>query len=46
LDHPLDHPLFIAAGLRGLRLQHGAEGLYALYQRQRVGDRADLVASG
>lgn len=42
-DHPLDYPLFIAAALRGLRLQHGEDGLYSLYQRE--GDQIVLVAA-
>lgn len=41
--HPLDRPIFIAAALRGWRLQRTADG-YALYQRQ--GETPVLLADG
>lgn len=41
--HPLDRPIFIAAALRGWRLQRTAEG-YALYQRR--GETLVLLADG
>ncbi|KAA0089773.1 hypothetical protein CIW54_07170 [Paraburkholderia sp. T12-10] len=40
----LDRPLFIAAALRGLRLQRMPDGYYGLYKRN--GDAVELVAGG
>uniref|UniRef100_UPI003F495AA6 hypothetical protein n=1 Tax=Cupriavidus taiwanensis TaxID=164546 RepID=UPI003F495AA6 len=41
--HPLDRPIFIAAALRGWRLQRTADA-YALYQRR--GETLVLLADG
>jgi hypothetical protein len=40
----LDQPLFIAAALRGLRLQRMPDGYYGVFQRN--GDTLELVADG
>ena len=40
----LDRPLFIAAALRGLRLQRMPDGYYGLFKRN--GDAVELMADG
>ncbi|HKR41485.1 MAG TPA: hypothetical protein VJU59_17720 [Paraburkholderia sp.] len=40
----LDRPLFVAAALRGLRLQRMPDDYYGLFRRN--GDAVDLVAGG
>lgn len=40
----LDRPLFIAAALRGMRLQRMPDGSYGLFKRN--GDAVELVAEG